>query len=179
MVSSLSPFSPNWAWDQFYFQSNSHLDLSIPIPTAQLGSPQHGSTELAGRGVDELIPLFSLSLCRSVPCPAANLAFLEHSLNWLPPCIGTSSSSQSLLNQVYIPFLLMLLSIYLLSLLSCGSPSILLIRVNARNPAAFRLPDRDQIFSSPPVQLGRWDKFKNNSYRTNKQQLSTSNILPV
>lgn len=50
------------------------------------------------------MPLFSLSLRHSAPCPAANLAFLEHSLNWLPPCIGTSSSSQSLLNQVYIPF---------------------------------------------------------------------------
>lgn len=73
----------------------------------------------------------------------------------------------------------MLLSIYLLSLLSCGSPSILLIRVNARNPAAFRLPDRDQIFSSPLFSWGGETNLKNNSYRTNKQQLSTSNILPV
>ena len=38
----------------------------------------------------------------------------------------------------------MLVSIYLLSLLSCGSLSILLTRVNARNPSAFRLPDRDK-----------------------------------
>lgn len=125
------------------------------------------------------MPLFSLSLRHSAPCPAANLAFLEHSLNWLPPCIGTSSSSQSLLNQVYIPFpsyaaLNIPVESSLLSL-----PSILLIRVNARNPAAFRLPDRDKIFSSPLFSWEGETNLKNNSYRTNKQQLSTSNILPV
>lgn len=37
MVSSLPPpFHLTGNRDQFCFQSNSHLDLSIPIPTAQL-----------------------------------------------------------------------------------------------------------------------------------------------
>lgn len=169
MVSSLPPpFYLTRHRDQFYFQIISHLDLSIAIPTAQLEALSMAPQSWLGEELTKWYPCFSLFLRHPVPCPAANLAFLGHSLNWLTPCIGTSSSSQSLLNQVYIPFpshaglnlpvesSLLWFSIYPADSCECKKSICLQAARQGQESGAYITLD----LQFTPIQLGRWDKFK-------------------
>lgn len=166
MVSSLPPpFHLTRHRDQFYFQSVFHLDLSIPMLLVSLKP----SAWLRRAGWEKSWRTDTpASACpwATVPRPDANLAFLENSLNWLAPCIRTSGSSQSLLNQVYIPVpsraalnLPVESSLVVLcpaDSCECRQSSCLQAAREGQERGAYITLD----LQFTPVQLGRWDKFK-------------------